>query len=631
MFSVEIQCRKTFNNLLKSLTRISNWQISKISPIHKKGTKNDPDNYRGISFTPCLAKFFLTVLNRRLTTFAIQNQIFSKAQFEFNQGYRTSDALLILYNINYYCKKKKEKVFGCFVDFQKAFDSVPRSNLFQKLLDHNINGKFYDILTKLYTEDKACVKIGNNITDTFIINQGVKQGCILSPTLFNVFLSDLQNNLETPNCEPVEYVSNEVLGCLMWEDDLVLLSKSETGLQHMLDNLQSYTAENGLRINTLKTKIMIFDKSDRHMRRKFSFGQVISETTREYKYLGFLITPSGEVNTGIKDLKDRAHKAFMKLKSRLGDSFRKHLQISIKLFDSLIKPILLYGSDFWGILKLNQNNPIEILHRAFCKQLLGVQKQTTNIGVLLELGQIPLQIYAKKNAIKNWERISGKNCKNKILLKSYEFALNHNLTWPTAVKTNLTENGMLNYFLGEIDNRGFQVGANHKKYENIHLIYFQRMSDILHQNAFAQIVKETSKLRTYSQLKGSIGLEKYLLTHTNTDDRSQLTKIRLSNHPLMIVKGRHQSIEKQSRFCPFCENQVEDEIHFLLDCRALTHLRMELFSKINNETEDAISRNRTDKFKLLLSNENITHITARYISRALSPREFIMANHKNCL
>ena len=57
---------------------------------------------------------------------------------------------------------------------------------------------------------------------------------------------------------------------------------------------------------------------------------------------------------------------------------------------------------------LNQNNPIEILHRAFCKQLLGVQKQTTNTGVLLELGQVPLQTHAKKNAIKNWERIFGK-------------------------------------------------------------------------------------------------------------------------------------------------------------------------------------------------------------------------------
>ena len=115
----------------------------------------------------------------------------------------------------------------------------------------------------------------------------------------------------------------------MWADDLLLLSKSETGLQHMLDNLRSYTAENGLRVYILKTKIMIFKKSGRHMRRKFSLGQVNLETTREYKYLGFLITPSGEVNTGIKDLKDRAQKAFMKLKSMLGDSFQKHPQISI--------------------------------------------------------------------------------------------------------------------------------------------------------------------------------------------------------------------------------------------------------------------------------------------------------------
>ena len=165
----------------------------------------------------------------------------------------------------------------------------------------------------------------------------------------------------------------------------------------------------------------------------------------------------------------------------------------------------------------------------------------------------------------------------------------------------------------EINNRGFQGSVNHKKYENIHLKYFQRMSHIFHQNAFAQIGKETSKLRTYSQLKVSIELEKYLRTHKNTDVRKQLTKIRLSNHPLMIEKGRHQSIEKLSRFCPFCRNQVEDEIHFLLDGRVFTHLRMELFSKIYNETEEAIPVNHTEKFKLLLSNENITHITAIYI------------------
>ena len=208
--------KKIFNAILKTPTAIQKWHTSMISPIHKKGSKLDPDNYRGISLISCFAKFFLTILNHRLTKFVIDNKILSKAQFGFNPGYRTSDALLILHNlIDYYCKKKKKYIFGCFVDFHKAFDSIPRFNLFQKLLNHNINGKFYDCLINLYTGDKSCVKVGNSITDTFIINQGVKQGCILSPTLFNIFLSDLQPNFENHGTEPLEYAPGRKLGCLI--------------------------------------------------------------------------------------------------------------------------------------------------------------------------------------------------------------------------------------------------------------------------------------------------------------------------------------------------------------------------------------------------------------------------------
>ena len=103
--------------------------------------------------------------------------------------------------------------------------------LFQKLLNHSINGKFYDCLTKIYTNDLACVKIGNTLTKTFTVNQGVKQGCILCPTLFNIFLSDLQNTTEQAKCDPVQIAENSTLGCLIWADDLLLLSQSENGLK----------------------------------------------------------------------------------------------------------------------------------------------------------------------------------------------------------------------------------------------------------------------------------------------------------------------------------------------------------------------------------------------------------------
>ena len=99
----------------------------------------------------------------------------------------------------------KQNIFGCLVDFQKAFDSVPRNKLFQKLLDYNINGKFYDCLTNLYTGDKSCVKLGDRVTSTFELTHGVKQGCILSPILFNIFLSDLQQELEQKILSPSKY------------------------------------------------------------------------------------------------------------------------------------------------------------------------------------------------------------------------------------------------------------------------------------------------------------------------------------------------------------------------------------------------------------------------------------------
>ena len=239
----------------------------------------------------------LTIIVRRITKFAIEQNILS--------GNKTPDAHLIVHNlVNYYCTKEKKHTFGCFVDFQKAFDSVPRNKLFQKLLDYNINGKFYDCLTNLYTGDKSCVKLGDRVTSTFELTHRVKQGCILSPILFNIFLSDLQQELEQKYCNPVNISSSVESGCLIWADDLLHMSRTEIGLQNMLNALNNYTSKNGMTLNIEKTKVMIFNKSGRHMRRQFYFGENKIETRRQYKYLGFMMTPLGETTTGLKDLKD---------------------------------------------------------------------------------------------------------------------------------------------------------------------------------------------------------------------------------------------------------------------------------------------------------------------------------------
>ena len=375
--------------------------------------------------------------------------------------------------------------------------------------------------------------------------QGVEQGCILSPILFNIFLADLQANIEIKENEPININQGETLGCLIWADDILLLSKSYTGLNNMLKSLKTYADNNGLSLNVDKTKVMIFNKNGRHIRKPFMFGNNKIPTTRQYKYLGFLITPSGEITSGLNDLKVRAMKAFIKIKNKTGNLFQKYPLVSLQLFETLIKPILLYASNFWGILELPKNNPIEVMHLSFCKQLLGVQKQTTTIGVLLELGHVPLGIYAKK-MIKNWSRIRNNNKVNELLMKSYHHAFSQDLNWPIAMKSVLSNMGMMESFI------------NSGNDNNLHVKSFQRMYDIFHQEAFEDLRNENSKLRTYNYMKNKIGMEPYLQKIKSIKDRISFTKFTLSNHSLVIEKGRHQKIDKNRRFCPFCINKIED-------------------------------------------------------------------------
>ena len=118
--------RRIFNSILDNPRIIEKWSISMINPLHKSGSKMDPDNYRGISLLSCFSKFFSSILNLRLTQYAIDKNIFSRSQLGFMAGCRTVDALFILNNlIEYYCKRNSRYIYGCFVDFKKCLILFP--------------------------------------------------------------------------------------------------------------------------------------------------------------------------------------------------------------------------------------------------------------------------------------------------------------------------------------------------------------------------------------------------------------------------------------------------------------------------------------------------------------------------
>ena len=123
--------------------------------------------------------------------YSIQKNIFAKEQIGFLRGNGTSDNLIILHSLVQEKLKSGKKLFACFVDFEKAFDKIPRNKLIEKLCNLGISGSILRTIENMYQNDEACIKIGNKMTESFQINVGVKQGDNPSPTLFNLYLSDL--------------------------------------------------------------------------------------------------------------------------------------------------------------------------------------------------------------------------------------------------------------------------------------------------------------------------------------------------------------------------------------------------------------------------------------------------------
>ena len=147
---------------------------------------------------------------------------------------------------------------------------------------------------------------------------------------------------------------------------------------------------------------MVFSKDNRTHKRKCFFKKKEIEFVRNFTYLGFNISLAGNIKYGLFDFHKRAQKAFYQLKNQLGDMFYREPVLAIKLFDALVKPILLYCSDFGGCYDniFSFSNSTERLNISLCKHLLGVKRQTSNVASLLEMGRYPLYIDAAKQCIK---------------------------------------------------------------------------------------------------------------------------------------------------------------------------------------------------------------------------------------
>ena len=221
-----------------------------------------------------------------------ENAAITECQAEFRKNYSTVDQIFNLYAIVQKCLRKKgQKLYVAFADFRKAFDSVRHDKLLYCSRNQEIKGKCFGALSAMYNSLLSCIRANCKYSEFFECPVGVRQGCVLSPSLFSLFINQLENHVTAKGRHGIQLVPGVMeLFILLFADDVALLW-TPTGLQNQLDCLKTCCQEMKMEVNKDKTKIMVFRKEGflaKH--EKWFYNETRLEVVNNYCYIGFSFT-----------------------------------------------------------------------------------------------------------------------------------------------------------------------------------------------------------------------------------------------------------------------------------------------------------------------------------------------------
>lgn len=318
-------------------------KLARVCPVHKGGTDYTFNNYRPISVLPVMSKIFETVINVRVDGFVQKYSIMSDVQYGFRKKRSCEEALLsikheIINNI-----EQRLYTIGLFLDLRKAFDSVSHAILLTKIYDCGIRGTAHDLIRSYLQNRYQYVSINNSKSTKLKILQGVPQGSILGPLLFNLYINDLAY---IPYSQSV----------IMYADDtnVFFAGKSLQMLQISINNylklLMSWLHSNQLQLNVNKTKYIIFAPINKPINFKLAilFQNVQIEQVEAHKFLGIWFRGDMSWTTHVEKLSAELSKitgCFNKIRDLIPLWLKKVLYYSM-FYSRLTYCMLVWGTTY---------------------------------------------------------------------------------------------------------------------------------------------------------------------------------------------------------------------------------------------------------------------------------------------
>ena len=583
-----------FNAIFENHEFPNTWSHSNIIPVYKKGDISSCNNYRPIWLTSLFSKLYTNILNKRLKEFAFVNNIIPEEQAGFREGYSTTDHIFTLYSMIMLQFSKNKKLYVCFVDYKKAFDSVNRHALFKILEANGINGNFLDAIKSIYRTVSASVSVDGLQSNTFYSLTGLKQGCLLSPNLFSLFMTEISKALNADGINGICFQENlNVIFHLLFADDILLVLDSIRGLQNQIDVLYFQSQRLGLEINIDKTQIVIFRKGGFVSKyENWSYGDTKLKIVNSYRYLGIEFTTKLSFNNAVRPFIAKAKKACYDISKSLSSIECHSLDVFSKLFDSKVAPILTYACELWG---MNDIKEVERVHTNSFKRFLNVSIHCSNTTLYADTGRLPLCISLKLRTVKYWLRLISMNenrlCKqayNRLITLSEQGSNN----WVTKIKHVLESNGFGIVWL-------FKGVGN----DMLFLRDFKfRLIDCYKQSWHANI-SNSDNFSTFYSFKSLIFKESFLSDDSlNKALKTALIRFRLGVS--QINSHRYKFYQNKNLLkCPVCKAASENEFHVLFECHAYNDLRNKLPINItsNKNIQSMITLLKSNEYRLCLA------------------------------
>ena len=353
------------------------WKSACIVPLYKgKGDTRECGSYRGISLLSVVGKVYGRVLIERVIE--CTNGAVGGEQCGFRKGMSCSDQVFAVRQI---CEKKLEKhqeVFWAFMDLEKAYDRIDREALWQVLRIYGVGGCVLGGIQSFYVGSSACVRVGSDLSESFEVNVGLRQGCVMSPWLFNVFMDGVVREVKMRTMERGLMLKGQngwewEVSQLLFADDTALVASTEERLQRLVNEFGVVCEKRKLRVNIGKSKVMVCSRQGGRAELNVRLNGEVLEEVETFKYLGSVIGKGTGVSKDVRQRVSDGAAAYGAMKS-VWRVKEVGMRVKKALYESIVVPTVLYGGESWG-LRREDRDKLNVMEMNCLRNMCGVSRR----------------------------------------------------------------------------------------------------------------------------------------------------------------------------------------------------------------------------------------------------------------